>query len=100
MIPVTDFRRIEEGIVLLLDSEFGESNNKKVDDFLNGLRLYLRNRKIKIVPEKINDDIEVEFPTALSPLSVNSNVRMYGSKAKPPKEATPDETTAMSIEPL
>ena len=64
-ITVTDFRKIEEGIMLLLESEYGDKNNDKVEDFLNGLRLYLKDR-VKIQGMSPVDEVPFEYPVALS----------------------------------
>jgi hypothetical protein len=64
---ITDFRKIEDGIMLLLDQEFGERNSDKVEDFLNGLRLYLKDR-VKIQGVSPADELVFEYPKMTAPL--------------------------------
>jgi hypothetical protein len=64
-----------------LDSEFGESNNEKVDDFLNGLRLYLRDRGIKIAQDEL-EKVEITFPTLLVSTPTKNAPLLYGDKSK------------------
>ena len=79
-ITVTDFRKIEEGIMLLLESEYGDKNNDKVEDFLNGLRLYLKDR-VKIQGMSPVDEVPFEYPVALSepPIKPRNNMLPKGS---------------------
>jgi hypothetical protein len=66
VITVTDFRKIEDGILLLLDQEFGECRSEKAEDFLNGLRQYLKYR-VKIEGISPVDEVIFEYPSMIAP---------------------------------
>lgn len=47
-ISVNDFHKIEDGIRYVLDHEYGDRNNHKVDDVLQAMRGYLKDRRVRI----------------------------------------------------
>jgi len=75
-----EFLRVEEGLRHVIALEFGQKDNELVDDCIQDLRLFLRDRGVKIEPG-VNPVDDVIFPVAIYelPTKPKNNILPKGS---------------------
>jgi hypothetical protein len=90
-ISISDFRTIETGITLALESVYGDTNNNNVDSVINAVRRHLKNKDVKIERRDDSPTVSIVFPQSViePPLMKKQNkVSMYKkADAEPTQEA-------------